>query len=129
MVTSPLVPQSAQVVVAEASAGAPLSASTTARYRQAKESFEVAKEQAIRDLASNPNLEPQEMMNAMVGIQEMHKKIDSFTAQIAKTASADITANDAPTMRQMRAGGATDAKIAEWYDTNPTKVNRTINGA
>jgi len=89
----------------------------------------VAKEQAIRDLASNSSLQPQEMMNAMVDIQEMHKKIDSFTDAIAKTSNATITPNDAPTMRQMRAAGATDAKIAEWFDTNPTKVNRTINGA
>lgn len=129
MVTSSLTPQSAQVALAEASSTAPLSASTAARYRQAKESFEVAKEQAIRDLAGNPNLGPQEMMNAMVNIQDMHKEIDTFTTQIAKIANSEITPNDTHTMRQMRAAGATDAKIAEWFDTNPTKVNRAINGS
>lgn len=129
MATSPLTPESAQVVINEASARTPLSASTAARYRQAKESFEVAKEQAIRDLATNPNLQPQEMMDSMVRIQDMHKKIDSFTDDIAKTSNAAVTPNDTPTMRQMRAEGATDAKIAEWFDTNPTKVNRAINGA
>lgn len=65
----------------------------------------------------------------MVRIQDMHKKIDSFTDDIAKTSNAAVTPNDTPTMRQMRAEGATDAKIAEWFDTNPTKVNRAINGA
>lgn len=69
------------------------------------------------------------MMDAMIRIQDMHKKIATFTEEIAQTANAAITPNDASTMRQMRATGATDAKIAEWYDTNPTKVNRTINGA
>ncbi|WP_310636246.1 hypothetical protein [Delftia acidovorans] len=129
MDTPTLIPQAAQIAINESSAGAPLSASTAARYRQAKEGFEVAKEQAIRDLASNPNLQPQEMMDAMIRIQDMHKKIANFTEDIAQTANATITPNDASTMRQMRAAGATDAKIAEWYDTNPTKVNRTINGA
>ena len=129
MTTSPLSPESAQVAINEASARTPLSASTAARYRQAKESFEVAKEQAIRDLATNSALQPQEMMDSMVCIQEMHRKIDSFTAEIAKTSNAAITPSDSSTMRQMRAAGATDAKIAEWFDTNQTKVNRTINGA
>lgn len=129
MATSPLSPEFVQVAINEASARTPLSASTAARYRQAKESFEVAKEQAIRDLATNSALQPQEMMDSMVRIQEMHKRIDSFTAEIANTSNAVITPNDAPTMRQMRAAGATEAKIAEWFDTNQTKVNRTINGA
>lgn len=129
MATSPLTPESAQVVINEASASTPLSASTAARYRQAKEGFEVAKEQAIRDLVTNPNLKPQEMMDTMVGIQNMHKQLDTFTNDIAKTANAAITPNDTPTMREMRAEGATDAKIAEWFDTNPTKINRAINGA
>lgn len=69
------------------------------------------------------------MLDAMVRIQEMHGKIEAFTAEIATTAVGTITPNDAQTMRKMRADGATDAKIAEWYDTNQTKVNRTINGA
>jgi hypothetical protein len=129
MATSVLLPQSAQVVRAEVRASAPLSASTTARYRQAKEGFEVAKEQAIRDLAKNPSLEPQEAMNAIANIQNMHKKIDHFTTDIANMANSELTADDAPTMRQMRKEGATDAKIAEWFDTNPTRVNRMINGS
>lgn len=123
-----LVPESTEVVRDEATSAAPLSASTAARYRQAKESFETAKEQAIRDLATNPNLKPQEMMDAMVNIQSMHQKVAEFTSEIARLANADITPNDAPTMRKMRAEGTTDAKIAEWFDTNQTKVNRMING-
>lgn len=129
MATSPLSPVTAQVAINEASARTPLSASTAARFRQAKEGYEVAKEQAIRDLTSNSSLKPQEMLDAMVRIQEMHGKIEAFTAEIATTAVGTITPNDAQTMRKMRADGATDAKIAEWYDTNQTKVNRTINGA
>ena len=122
-------PVSAQVVIQQASANTGLSSSTVARYRQAKERYEVAKAQAIHDLAINPNLNPQQMMNAMVHIQEMHKKITEFTEDIAKNSNTVITSNDAVTMRQMRAEGATDAKIAEWFDTNPTKINRAINSA
>jgi len=128
MATSPLSPESAQIAISEASSRTPLSASSAARFRQAKEGFEVAKEQAIRDLTTNSSLKPQEMLDAMVRIQEMHGKIEKFTAEVASTAVATITASDAQTMRKMRADGATDAKIAEWYDTNQTKVNRTING-
>ncbi|MEX3614666.1 MAG: hypothetical protein VB141_13145, partial [Burkholderia gladioli] len=97
-------------------------------YRQAREGFEIAKEQAIRDLATNPNIKPQEMMDAMIHIQSMHQKNVEFTNKIAQLANADPTPNDAHVMRKMRAEGATDAKIAEWYDTNQTKVNRMING-
>lgn len=129
MATSPVNPESVQVAINESSAAAPLSASTAARYRQAQEMHVLAKEQAIRDLASNPSLGHQEMMNAMVNIQQMHQDVVSFTAKIAQTANTVITPKDADTMRQMRTEGATDAKIAEWFDTNPTKVNRTINGA
>ncbi|HDG1697570.1 TPA: hypothetical protein PFE29_004463 [Kluyvera ascorbata] len=128
MAKPPFVPDSAQVEKSESPASAQLSASTAARYRQAKEAHETAKEQAIRDLTSNINLTAQQMMDAMVDIQNAHKHIDSFTARIAEVANTEITPTDATTMRKMRADGATDAKIAEWFDTNPTKVNRMING-
>lgn len=128
MAKPPIVPDSAQVEQSESPASAQLSASTAARYRQAKEAHETAKEQAIRDLTRNINLTPQQMMDAMVDIQGAHKHIDSFTTRIAEVANTEITSSDADTMRKMRADGATDAKIAEWFDTNPTKVNRMING-
>ena len=128
MAKPPFVPDSAQVEKSESPASAQLSASTAARYRQAKEAHETAKEQAIRDLTSNIHLTAQQMMDAMVDIQNAHKQIDSFTTRIAEVANTEITPTDATTMRKMRADGATDAKIAEWFDTNPTKVNRMING-
>ena len=128
MAKPPFVPDSAQIEKSESTASAQLSASTAARYRQAKEAHETAKEQAIRDLTSNINLTPQQMMDAMVDIQNTHKHIDSFTTRIAEVANTEMTSTDAITMRKMRADGATDAKIAEWFDTNPTKVNRLING-
>lgn len=128
MAKPPFTPDYEQVEKSESAASAQLSASTAARYRQAKEAHETAKEQAIRDLTSNTSLTSQEMLDAMVNIQEMHKQLDKFTFKIAEVASTEITPKDATTMRKMRADGATDAKIAEWFDTNPTKVNRTING-
>ncbi|MCK7358507.1 hypothetical protein UXP70_16370 [Enterobacter cloacae] len=127
MAKPPFAPDSAQVEKSESPSPTQLTASTTARYRQAKEAHEAAKEQAIRDLTSNISLSPQQMMDAMVVIQDMHRQVDSFTTRIASIANTEIAPNDATTMRDMRANGATDAKIAEWFDTNPTKVNRMIN--
>ena len=128
MPVDPLKTQTPIVIQSESRSDSSVSASTVARYRQAQKAHEVAKESAIRDLSSNPNLSPQQATTAIMQIQRLHQQSSQATETIAGMCTTEIQESDAPTMRAMRKEGSTDAQIAEFFDTNQTKINRMING-
>lgn len=128
MPINPLNTKPSIAIQKESHSNSTLSASTVARYRQAQKAHEVAKESAIRDLSSNPNLSAQEAADAIMQIQRLHQQSSQATLTIAEMCTTEIQESDASTMRAMRKEGATDAQIAEFYGTNQTKINRMING-
>lgn len=104
-----------------------ISHATVARYRQAHDSAIQAQEQLVKDIVRVAASEPQTTLALLTEAKELREEIERFTGKISQQASGDYTPQDLEVMRDMKNNKIPEAKIAEYFSTNQTKVNRLLN--
>jgi len=104
-----------------------VSHATVARYRQAHDAALQAQEQLVKDIIRVSSTEPDTTFALLQEAKELREKIEGFTDKIAQRTEGDYTPHDVDVMRDMKSGKIPEVKIAEYFSTNQSRVNRLLN--
>ncbi|HCW0462642.1 TPA: hypothetical protein OW393_001730 [Pseudomonas aeruginosa] len=87
-----------------------------------------AKKSLLDDLSRQTFETPQQAMDAVMKLQHLHTQVAQFRDQIQANAAEDFTSRDIETIEEMKQKRIPEEKIAEYFGTNQTKINRLRNG-
>lgn len=111
---------------AEVQVAATFSKASRARLNEAREKLIETKKQMLDDLSRQHFTSPLEAAQSIVQLQGIQCQVDALADRMQSQSSDEFTKSDVETMREMKHEGRTEAKIAEFFDTNQTKVNRLL---
>ncbi|MCT7942402.1 hypothetical protein [Shewanella holmiensis] len=111
----------------ESRAEAKFSRSTIAHIETSKEQLVNTRKSMLDDMSKGQFTTPQDALDAIMELQSIQGNLDKLSDKIKNNTTSSFSPSDVATMREMKSNGTTEAKIAELFDTNQTKVNRLLN--
>jgi uncharacterized protein YutE (UPF0331/DUF86 family) len=116
------------IQVQSSTESAPFSRTTVAKINVAEQALVDIKASMIQDLSQKRMDDPNQFFSDMQKLQSVQDQLNNFKQVISSKASQAFTKNDVTSMQTMREEGATDAEVAQVYETSPATANRLING-
>jgi response regulator RpfG family c-di-GMP phosphodiesterase len=110
-------------------AGPIISRSSRARFNEARDALLETKRQLLNDMTHQRFELSEQTLQALSHLRDIQDEADAFAQRLSQGTTDDFTRADIETMRAMKREGKTEARIAELYDTNQTKVNRLVNSS
>lgn len=102
---------------------------TVARLNETRDRLQQAKKSMLDDLSKTSFKNPLEVSNNVMELQKIETEINNIKNKVEASSTKDFNKDDVLLMSDMKKRGIKEEKIAEFFDTNQTKVNRFLNGS
>nr|WP_288500455.1 hypothetical protein [uncultured Pseudomonas sp.] len=123
----PLTPTTVQVAPAQATTQN-YSRRTLAHFKETAEKLVDVRRSMLDDMSRRPFQNPQEGLQAIMELQNIQNQVSELQKTIQSGVAEDFSSKDVEAIEAMKQRKVPEEKIAEYFDTNQSKINRLRHG-